>query len=115
MKFFSKLSRLGSIFVGIQIILVLLIPLWTRLYQFSCNIICILSDEIVYFILFNIPGWLVWGTPLGRILDVLKSQAVKSSGDIYITDYFFMFLASSIIYYLIGFLIEKLWHRWHHR
>jgi len=37
MKFLSKLSRLGLIFVGIQTILVLLIPLWAKLYKFPCN------------------------------------------------------------------------------
>lgn len=114
MNFLSKLSRLGLILMGIQTVLLLLIPLWTKLYQFPCNVICILSDQIGYFILLNIPGWLLWGTPMGRILDGLKPQIVKLSGEIYITDYLFMFISSAIIYYLIGWLIEKLWKKLHH-
>lgn len=112
MKFLSKLSRLGLVLVGIQTVLLLSIPLLTKVYQFPCNVICILSDQIGYFILLNIPGWLLWGTPVGRVLDSLKPQTIKLSGEIYITDYLFMFLFSAVAYYLIGFLIEKLWHRW---
>lgn len=113
MKFFSKLSKLGLIFVGTQTVLLLLIPLWTKLYQFPCNVLCILSDSFGYFVILNIPGWLLWGTPIGRILDIFKPQTVKLSGEVYMTDYLFMFLSSATIYYFISVLIEKLWHRWH--
>lgn len=115
MNFLSKLSKFGLILVGIQTVLVVLIPLWTKLYQFPCNVICILSDQIGYFILINIPGWLLWGTPVGRIPDIFKPQAVKLSGEIFITDYLFMFLSTAIVYYLIGWIIEKLWKNLHHR
>ena len=115
MKFLSKLSRLGLIFVGIQTILVLLIPLWAKFYQFPCNVMCILSNAFGYFVLLIIPGWLLWGTPMGRVLDGLKPQTVKLSGDIYITDYLFMFISSAMFYYLIGFFIERLWKKLRHR
>ncbi|GEM_PF-3149054 len=114
MKFLSKSSRLGLIFVGTQTVLVSLIPLWAKLYHFPCDVICIFSDNLSYFLLFNFPGWILSITPVTYILDIMRPLSVKLKGDFFITDYLFLFLSSSIIYYFIGFLIEKLWHRWRH-
>lgn len=106
-KFINRFSRLGLIFVSIHFALVLLIPLWVKLFPLSCGFICIFSKEQGYFFLFNIPGWIiVYGTFIINILQFLKPEVVRLSGKITTLDNVTVFIFSSISYYLIGALMQ---------
>ena len=104
-KFLSKFSRLGLTFVGIHATLVLLIPLWVKLFPPSCNIICIFYGELSYFLLFNIPGQFSAYLIL-PMLQVFKSHEVRLSGDLTMIDYIPIYLFSAIFYYFVGVLIQ---------
>ena len=109
-RFLSKFSRLGLVFVGMHALLVLLIPVWIKLFPPSCNIICIFSSEQSYFFLFNMPGWLItFGTFIVNILQEIKPEKVRLSGQITVIDNAVMFAFSSIVYFLIGALIQSMW------
>jgi hypothetical protein len=109
-RFLSRFSRVGLIIIAVHLVLTLLIPLWTLISPFSCGgFMCILSDNLVYFILLNIPGWLLTGLQVTQeALDFFRPNDVTLSGNLYFTDYLFMFLFSSTTYYILGSLFELL-------
>ena len=109
MQLMNKLSRLGLILIGIQLALVALIPVMTQFYKWSCDFFCAFSDSVFYFHLVNFPGWLLVSTPINNIVRELRPE--KISGNLYITDYVFLFVTSSITYYLLGWVMESLYHR----
>lgn len=108
-KILSKVSKLGVILITIQLILSISLPLWVGLLPNSCNdFICIFTPYQAYFFLFNLPGLFISGIPF--IFDFLHSiqpVSVQMKGDLYYTDYLFMFITSSVVYYLLGMVIGK--------
>lgn len=111
MNFLSKLPRLGLILIGIQVVLTILIPLWTKLYSFPCNVICLIPDNLSFFMLINLPGFLIFGF----LLETPTLKFLLSSPKLHLISYTTTFAISSTIYYFIGWAIEKLWKKLHHR
>lgn len=109
MRFFSKI---GITLVGIQTLLVALVPLFAKLFPTGCNIICIFSEQQGYFILFNVPGMFLLGLPfMYQLIMSLETPQQRLSGQLTPAFYIVVFLLSALVYYFIGFGIEKLFHK----
>lgn len=105
-------SRLGLILVGIQTLLTVLIPIFAKIFPSSCSIICIFTEEQVYFFLFNLPGNYITSIPfINEFIKHLGTQEQQLSGKITIFHYISIFLSASIIYYFMGLIIEAIFRK----
>lgn len=107
-NFLRRFSLLGLIFVFIHAILVLLIPLWIKIFpqSHSCGIFpCIFSDGQSLFFLFNLPGMLSSFLFL-PFLQWLKPREVKLSGKFTMVDYIPVYIISAIFYYFLGAILQ---------
>jgi hypothetical protein len=102
------LKNLGIKLEVVHFLLVALIPLWVRIFPSHCSFICIFSPEQGFFFLFNLPGMFIEGTFFFDILQALRPEKVRLSGDIIAIDYITMYLFSALTYYIMGFFVEYL-------
>src|SRR3989344_420615 len=100
-------SKLGLILVGIQTVLVVLIPVFAKIFSGSCSFICIFTQEQGYFFLFNLPGMYIKSLPfIHQFIESLETFQQRLNGEISVISYTLIFLFSAIIYYIIGLGIE---------
>lgn len=105
-------SKLGLILIGLQLLLTALIPVFTKIFDQSCSIICIFSEEQGYFILFNIPGLYIASIPfMHEFIKNLGAEQQRLSGEITLISNILIFILSAIIYYIIGLGIETIWRK----
>lgn len=98
--------------IGLQLLLTVLIPVFTKIFDQSCSIICIFSEEQGYFILFNIPGLYIASIPfMHEFIKNLGTEQQRLSGEIILISNILIFILSAIIYYAIGLGIETIWRK----
>lgn len=101
------ISRLGLVLIGIQVLSVLLIPLFAKIFPSSCSFICIFTEEQGYFFLFNLPGQYLASIPfVSEFIKNLGTPEQQLSGKLTIYHYASIFLFASIAYYFMGLIIE---------
>lgn len=113
MTFLTKLSKLGIFFVVVHVLLILLIPLWVKIFGRGCGFFfCALTAEEVHFMFFNLPGLFITSfEPAHNLLHQIEPSSVRQTGEIFIGRKIVEFLISSIFFYFTGFGVEKLWKK----